>query len=200
MAGCLRGGYNGSGQLGNDNTVNSSTPIDITDNIHLLDGNDVVKHVFAANNTSWAVTAKGEVLWWGASTGSTTPTGALFSNITDWPGRISFKDIAGDAYMLTNNGQLTVISITNFFINSTPPLVTLTGSNFSNVNNVYIDLNRDGTMQANEQCTDLTINSDAELTCDVPTDNNIASGDYTMYIETPYNYTTTTFRYENYSE
>ena len=110
--------------------------------------------------------------------------------------------------MLTNNGQLTVISpqsssirdITNFFINSTPPLVTLTGSNFSNVNNVYIDLNRDGTMQANEQCTDLTINSDTELTCDVPTDNNIASGDYTMYIETPYNYTTTTFRYENYSE
>ena len=201
-------GYNGSGQLGNGNTVNSSTPIDITDSIHLLDSNDVVKHVFAANNTSWAVTAKGEVLWWGASTGSTTPTGALFSNITDWSGRISFKDIAGDAYMLTNNGQLTVISpqsssirdITNFFINSTPPLVTLTGSNFSNVNNVYIDLNRDDAMQANEQCTDLTINSDTELTCNVPTDNNIATGDYTMYIETPYNYTTTTFRYQNYSE
>ena len=202
-------GYNGSGQLGNGNTVNSSTPIDITDSIHLLDSNDVVKHVFAANNTSWAVTAKGEVLWWGASTGSTTPTGALFSNITDWSGRISFKDIVGDAYMLTNNGQLTVISpqksssirdITNFFINSTPPLVTLTGSNFSNVNNVYIDLNRDGTMQANEQCTDLTINSDTELTCNIPTDNNISTGDYTMYIETLYNYTTTTFRYQNYSE
>lgn len=201
-------GYNGSGQLGNGSTVASSTPINITDSIHLLDSNDVVKHVFAANNTSWAVTAKGEVLWWGASTGSTTPTGALFSNITDWSGRISFKDIVGNAYMLTDNGQLTVISpqsssirdITNFFINNTPPLVTLTGSNFSNVTDVYIDLNRDGAMQANEQCTDLAINSDTELTCNVPTDNNIDTGDYTMYIETPYNYTTTTFRYENYNE
>lgn len=87
MARCLRGEYNSSGQLGNGNTVNSSTPIDITDSIHLLDSNDAVKHVFAANNTSWAVTAKGEVLWWDASTGSTTSTGALFSNIIDWSGK-----------------------------------------------------------------------------------------------------------------
>ena len=80
------------------------------------------------------------------------------------------------------------------------PKITLTGSDLTNVGNVYIDLNGDGTMQSNEQCTDLTINSDTELTCNVPTDNSIATGDYAMYIETPYNYTTTTFRYENYGE
>ena len=103
-----------------------------------------------------------------------------------------------------NNNVYTVSSstagqnITDEFM--VEPLATLTGSNFTNVNNVYIDLNTDGTMQSNEQCTDLTVNSDTELTCNVPTDNNIATGDYTMYIETPYNYTTTTFKYENYGE
>lgn len=80
------------------------------------------------------------------------------------------------------------------------PNITLTGSSFTNIDNIYIDLNGDGTMQSNEQCTDLTINSDTELTCNVPTDNSIATGDYAIYIETPYNYTATTFRYENYGE
>ena len=203
-------GDNRNGALGDGSTTDSYLPKDITGNFELT-GDDKIISIGAGINRSYAVSANGVVYRWGDDI--TVPTvisgDSRFVNMNT--GNITFA--AGyrpSTFLLDgNNNVYTVVSatgsssaagqnITDRFM--AKPLTTLTGSNFTNVDNVYIDLNRDGAMQSNEQCTDLTVNSDTELTCNVPTDNNIATGDYTMYIETPYNYTTTTFRYENYGE
>ena len=204
-------GDNRYGELGDGSTTNSYLPKDITGNFELT-GDDKIISIGAGINQSYAVSANGVVYRWGRD-GAMVPTvisgDSKFVNMnTD-----SITFAAGyrpSTFLLDgNNNVYTVVSatssssaagqnITDRFM--AKPLTTLTGSNFTNVDNVYIDLNRDGAMQSNEQCTDLTVNSDTELTCNVPTDSNIATGDYTMYIETPYNYTTTTFRYENYAE
>ena len=207
-------GINEYGQLGDGSGGADSvyggrkgSPVDITDYFNLSNG-EIVKRIMVGRQSSYATTNFGRIFGWGAwywnRTVQTTPL-----DITD---KLSNSDIVQFAYnqpvyALDGNGKIYASSEDASAVwNLLPdpdyvsPNITLTGSNFTNVNNVYIDLNADGTMQSNEQCTDLTVNSDTELTCNVPTDNNIATGDYTMYIETPYNYTTTAFRYENYGE
>lgn len=204
----LSWGSNSYGQLGNGATQSSYTPIDITNYFQLAD--DQINHVYATNNMTYATSKNGEVFYWGRNADSTIPVNisSLFPSGKLYDIGASELDDGSSAFLVDADAQLyrlilyttgpRVENITNWFADN--PLIALTGSNFTNVNNVYIDLNVDGTMQSNEQCTDLTVNSDTELTCNVPTDNSIATGDYTMYIETPYNYTTTTFRYENYGE
>ena len=199
-------GDNRDGELGDGSTTDSYLPKDITGNFELV-GDDKIISVGAGVNRSYAVSANGVVYRWGGGN-------AMIPTVISGDGRFVNMNTDNITYAIGyrpstflldgNNNVYTVSSstagqnITDEFM--VEPLATLTGSNFTNVNNVYIDLNTDGTMQSNEQCTDLTVNSDTELTCNVPTDNNIATGDYTMYIETPYNYTTTTFKYENYGE
>ena len=209
-------GINEYGQLGDGSGGTDSvyggrkgSPVDITDYFNLSDEEMVKRIMVGLESSSYATTNFGRIFGWGAwhwsRTIQTTPidiTGKIPSSnlvqfVYNYPvyalddnGKIyaSSKEDAGAAWsLLPDPGNVS-------------PNITLTGSNFTNINNVYIDLNADGTMQSNEQCTNLTVNSDTELTCNVPTDNSIATGDYTMYIETPYNYTTTTFRYENYGE
>ena len=201
-------GDNRDGELGDGSTTDSYLPKDITGNFELT-GDDKIISIGAGVNRSYAVSVNGVVYRWGDDI--TVPTvisgdgkfiGINTSDVVFTTGvrpATSLLDGGGSVYAVDDNHPfLSGQNITNKFISE--PLITLTGSNFTNVNNVYIDLNADGIMQSNEQCTDLIVNSDTELTCNVPTDNNIATGDYTMYIETPYNYTTTTFRYENYGE
>ena len=201
-------GDNRDGALGDGSTTDSYLPKDITGNFELT-GDDKIISIGAGVNQSYAVSVNGVVYRWGDDI--TVPTvisgdgkfiGINTSDVVFTTGArpaTSLLDGGGSVYAVDDNRPfLSGQNITNKFISE--PLITLTGSNFTNVNNVYIDLNADGIMQSNEQCTDLIVNSDTELACNVPTDNNIATGDYTMYIETPYNYTTTTFRYENYGE
>ena len=216
-------GDNRNGALGDGSTTDSYLPKDITGNFELT-GDDKIISIGAGVNRSYAVSANGVVYRWGDGdamiptviSGDGKFIGINTSDVVFTTGSrpvTSLLDGGGSVYAVSNNypSFLSGQNITNKFISE--PLITLTGSNFTNVNNVYIDLNADGIMQSNEQCTDLTVNSDTELTCNVPTDNNIATGDYTMYIETPYNYTATTFyietpynytattfRYENYGE
>ena len=198
-------GDNRDGELGDGSTTDSYLPKDITGNFELV-GDDKIISIGAGVNQSYAVSANGVVYRWGGGN-EMIPTvisgdGRFVNMNTD---NITYAiGYRPSTFLLDGNNNVYTVSssagqnITDKFM--VEPLATLTGSNFTNVNNVYIDLNTDGTMQSNEQCTDLTVNSDTELTCNVPTDNNIATGDYTMYIETPYNYTTTTFKYENYGE
>lgn len=208
-------GINEYGQLGDGSggtdyaySGSKSSPVDITDYFDLSDGEMVKRIMVGRESSSYATTNFGRVFGWGAwywsRTVQTTPI-----DITD---KFPNSDIVQFAhnqpvYALDDNGKIYSSSNdANAVWSVLPdpgyvsPNITITGSNFTNVNNIYIDLNADGTMQSSEQCTDLTVNSDAELTCNVPTDNSISTGDYTMYIETPYNYTTTTFRYENHKE
>ncbi len=208
-------GINNYGQLGDGSGGESypydgkkTSPVEITSYFNLSSEERVKSILTGKEASSYATTSLGRIFGWGAWYWSrlvqTTPL--------DITGKLPSSDIVQFAsnqpvYALDENGRIYASSNDVSAMWSTipdpgyiSPNTTLTGSNFSNVNNVYIDLNRDDAMQANEQCTDLTINSDTELTCSVPTDNNIATDDYTMYIETPYNYTTTTFRYENYSK
>ena len=195
-------GINEYGQLGDGSGGTDSvyggrkgSPVDITDYFNLSDEEMVKRIMVGLESSSYATTNFGRIFGWGAwhwsRTIQTTPidiTGKIPSSnlvqfVYNYPvyalddnGKIyaSSKEDAGAAWsLLPDPGNVS-------------PNITLTGSNFTNVNNVYIDLNADGTLQSNEQCTNLTVNSDAELTCNVPTDNNIATGDYTMYIETPY--------------
>ena len=207
-------GINEYGQLGDSSggtdyvyDGRKNSPVDITDYFGLSDG-EVIKRIMVGPKSSYATTNFSHIFGWGAwywhETIQTTPL--------DITGKFPNSDIVQFAYdqpvyALDDNGKIYASSEYASAVWSllpgpgyVSPNITLTGSNFTNVNNVYIDLNADGTMQSNEQCTDLTVNSDTELTCNVPTDNSIATGDYTMYIETPYNHTTTTFRYENYGE
>ena len=202
----LSWGSNRYGELGNGSTSGSDMPVDITSNFNLSNG-DYISVIHTEENTSasYAISRYGRVFAWGNYNGDdvahSTPT-----DITDMFDGYSIVQLSGGwRYLagLSDDGHVYLPMLSKGDITSKfdlSPTITLIGSNFTNVNNVYIDLNTDGTMQSNEQCTDLTVNSDAELTCNVPTDNNIATGDYTMYIETPYNYTATTFRYENYGE
>ena len=199
-------GCNSYGELGDGSTSSSDMPVDITGNFNLSNG-DYISVIHTEENTSasYAVSRYGRVFAWGNYNGDdvihSTP-----ADITDLFNGYSIIQLSGGwRYLagLSDDGHVYLPMLSKGDITSKfdlPSLITLTGSNFTNVNNVYIDLNADGTMQSNEQCTDLTVNSDTELTCNVPMDDSIATGDYTMYIETPYNYTTTTFRYENYGE
>ncbi len=202
----LSWGSNRYGELGNGSTSGSDMPVDITSNFNLSNG-DYISAIHTAENTStsYAVSRYGHVFAWGNYNGDdvahSTP-----ADITDMFNGYSIVQLSGGWWYLaglSDDGHVYLPMLSKGDITSKFDLsstIDLTGSNFANVNNIYIDLNGDGTMQSNEQCTDLTISSDTELTCNVPADNSIAAGDYTMYIETPYNYTTTTFRYENYGE
>ena len=202
----LSWGSNRYGELGNGSTSGSDMPVDITSNFNLSNG-DYISVIHTEENTSasYAVSRYGRVFAWGNYNGDdvihSTPT-----DITDLFNGYSIIQLSGGWWYLaglSDDGHVYLPMLSKGDITSKfdlPSLITLTGSNFTNVNNVYIDLNADGTMQSDEQCADLVVNSDSELTCNVPTDNNIATGDYIMYIETPYNHTTTTFRYENYAE
>lgn len=202
-------GDNRKGAVGDGSTTNSYLPKDITSYFQLA-GYDKIISVGAGINMSFAVSANGVVYAWGSTSSSLSPT--IISQEDEFVGintsrvRITSSLRAYASTILDgNNNVYTLMSnyptkqgqnITSIFMPD--PLLTLTGTNLSGVTNVYIDLSGDGTMQSNEQCTNLTIKSDTELTCDAPTDDSIATGDYTMYIETPYNHTTAIFHYDHY--
>ena len=165
-------GRNEYGELGNGSTSGSDTPpVDITNNFNLSNG-DYISVIHTAENTSasYAVSRYGRVFAWGNYNGDdvvhSTPT-----DITDMFDGYSIVQLSGGwRYLagLSDDGHVYLPMLSKGDITSKfdlSPTITLIGSNFTNVNNVYIDLNTDGTMQSNEQCTDLTVNSDTELTC-----------------------------------
>ena len=65
--------------------------------------------------------------------------------------------------------------------------VTIEGTNLASTYNVWIDINNNGSYDTNEQCTNLSIESDTKLTCNVPTDQTIPAldtGTHTIYVQT----------------
>ena len=59
--------------------------------------------------------------------------------------------------------------------------ITITGSKLSKVTGVYIDSNKNGQLDVgtDTQCTNLSIKSDAELTCTVP---QLSPGTYNLFV------------------
>ena len=65
--------------------------------------------------------------------------------------------------------------------------VTITGNNLASTYRVWVDIDNDGDYDANEECTNLNVTSDSQLTCNVPTEQTIPTldtGTHTVYIQT----------------
>ena len=80
--------------------------------------------------------------------------------------------ITPNQYEISSNGSSTV---------------TITGNNLASTYRVWIDINNNGSYNTNEQCTNLSIESDTKLTCNVPTDQTIPAldtGTHAVYVQT----------------
>ena len=65
--------------------------------------------------------------------------------------------------------------------------VTITGNNLASTYRVWVDIDNDGNYDANEECTNLNVTLDSQLTCNVPTEQTIPTldtGTHTVYIQT----------------
>ena len=205
-------GINDCGQLGDGAGGNGAyagrklSPVEITSYFNLGADEKIGQILVGHEASSYAITNHGRLFGWGAwywsRTVQTTPLDItdkfVNPNITQlaYNQPIYALDNTSKIYASSKDANATWTAVSD--PGYVAPTITLTGTNLSGVTNVYIDLSGDGAMQSNEQCTNLTIKSDTELTCDAPTDDSIATGDYTMYIETPYNHTTAIFHYDHY--
>ena len=80
--------------------------------------------------------------------------------------------ITPNQYEISSNGSSTV---------------TITGNNLASTYRVWIDINDNNSYDANEECTNLNVTSDSQLTCNAPTDQTIPTldtGTYTVYVQT----------------
>ena len=61
--------------------------------------------------------------------------------------------------------------------------ISITGTNLDTVSELFIDLNKNGTMDNGEECTNLNVSSNTKLTCDVPkiTDSTM-EGSYSVIV------------------
>ena len=65
--------------------------------------------------------------------------------------------------------------------------VTIKGNNLASTYRVWVDIDNDGNYDANEECTNLNVTLDNQLTCNVPTEQTIPTldtGTHTVYIQT----------------
>ena len=88
------------------------------------------------------------------------------------PSNPTITSVSPNQYELGSNGNSTV---------------TIEGTNLASAYRVWIDLNNNNTYDTNEQCTNLSIESDTKLTCNVPTDQTIPAldtGAHTVYVQT----------------
>ena len=80
--------------------------------------------------------------------------------------------ITPNQYEISSNGSSTV---------------TITGNNLASAYRVWIDINDNNSHDANEECTNLNVTSDSQLTCNAPTDQTIPTldtGTHTVYVQT----------------
>ena len=88
------------------------------------------------------------------------------------PSNPTITSVSPNQYELGSNGNSTV---------------TIEGTNLASAYRVWIDLNNSNTYDTNEQCTNLNIESNTKLTCNVPTDQTIPTldtGTHTIYVQT----------------
>ena len=88
------------------------------------------------------------------------------------PSNPTITSVSPNQYELGSNGNSTV---------------TIEGTNLASTYRVWIDLNNNNTYDTNEQCTNLNIESNTKLTCNVPTDQTIPTldtGTHTIYVQT----------------
>ena len=88
------------------------------------------------------------------------------------PSNPTITSVSPNQYELGSNGNSTV---------------TIEGANLASAYRVWIDLNNNSTYDTNEQCTNLNIESNTKLTCNVPTDQTIPTldtGTHTIYVQT----------------
>ena len=88
------------------------------------------------------------------------------------PSNPTITSVSPNQYELGSNGNSTV---------------TIEGANLASAYRVWIDLNNSNTYDTNEQCTNLNIESNTKLTCNVPTDQTIPTldtGTHTIYVQT----------------
>ena len=65
--------------------------------------------------------------------------------------------------------------------------VAITGNNLASAYRVWIDINDNHSYDVSEECTNLNVTSDSQLTCNVPTDQTIPTldtGTHTIYVQT----------------
>ena len=88
------------------------------------------------------------------------------------PSNPTITSVSPNQYELGSNGNSTV---------------TIEGTNLASAYRVWIDLNNNNTYDTNEQCTNLNVDSNTKLTCNVPTDQTIPTldtGTHTIYVQT----------------
>ena len=88
------------------------------------------------------------------------------------PSNPTITSVSPNQYELGSNGNSTV---------------TIEGTNLASAYRVWIDLNNSNTYDTNEQCTNLNVESNTKLTCNVPTDQTIPTldtGTHTIYVQT----------------
>ena len=89
---------------------------------------------------------------------------------------------------LPSNPTITSVSPNQYELGSNGnSAVTIEGTNLASAYRVWIDLNNNNTYDTNEQCTNLNIESNTKLTCNVPTDQTIPTldtGTHTIYVQT----------------
>ena len=88
------------------------------------------------------------------------------------PSNPTITSVSPNQYELGSNGNSTV---------------TIEGTNLASAYRVWIDLNNNNTYDTNEGCTNLNVESNTKLTCNVPTDQTIPTldtGTHTIYVQT----------------
>ena len=88
------------------------------------------------------------------------------------PSNPTITSVSPNQYELGSNGNSTV---------------TIEGANLASAYRVWIDLNNNNAYDTNEQCTNLNVESNTKLTCNVPTDQTIPTldtGTHTIYVQT----------------
>ena len=88
------------------------------------------------------------------------------------PSNPTITSVSPNQYELGSNGNSTV---------------TIEGTNLASAYRVWIDINDNHSYDVSEECTNLNVTSDSQLTCNVPTDQTIPTldaGAHTVYVQT----------------
>ena len=105
-------------------------------------------------------------------TARTSSEEVVYTATVKLPSNPTITSVSPNQYELGSNGNSTV---------------TIEGANLASAYRVWIDLNNSNTYDTNEQCTNLNIESNTKLTCNVPTDQTIPTldtGTHTIYVQT----------------